>query len=72
MRHEVLLETGGHISVADVPAPSCASSTKCPGSGEASNALAEPRPAAAPRRGEVRLRDRADYDTRAASWLAIG
>ena len=52
----VMLETGGHLSVAEVPVGVIrVIDVKCPGSGEADrNALAEPRPAARDRRGEVR------------------
>jgi len=62
--HEVLLETGGHISVADVPAPVVRIvDVKCPGSGEAGRMhwpnldLLQPH-------DEVKfvLRDRADYE----------
>jgi len=62
--HDVLLETGGHLSVADVPAPVVRIvDVKCPGSGEAAKMhwpnldLLQPH-------DEVKfvLRDRADYD----------
>jgi 7-carboxy-7-deazaguanine synthase len=62
--HEVLLETGGHISVADVPAPVVRIiDVKCPGSGEAARMhwpnldLLQPH-------DEVKfvIRDRADYE----------
>jgi len=62
--HEVLLETGGHLSVADVPAPVVRIvDVKCPGSGEAAKMhwpnldLLQPH-------DEVKfvLRDRTDYD----------
>ena len=62
--HEVLLETGGHLSVADVPAPVVRIvDVKCPGSGEAHRNdwtnLARLRP-----HDEVKfvIRDRADYE----------
>ena len=62
--YEVLLETGGHLSVADVPAPVVRIvDVKCPGSGEAAKMhwpnldLLQPH-------DEVKfvLRDRADYE----------
>jgi 7-carboxy-7-deazaguanine synthase len=62
--HEVLLETGGHISIADVPAPvRKIVDVKCPGSGEAARMhwpnldLLQPH-------DEVKcvLADRVDYD----------
>jgi 7-carboxy-7-deazaguanine synthase len=62
--HEVLVETGGHLSVAAVPAPVVRIvDVKCPGSGEASKMhwpnldLLQPH-------DEVKfvIRDRADYD----------
>jgi 7-carboxy-7-deazaguanine synthase len=62
--HEVLLETGGHVSVADVPEPVVRIvDVKCPGSGEASKMhwpnLERLRP-----HDEVKfvLKDRADYE----------
>jgi 7-carboxy-7-deazaguanine synthase len=62
--HEVLLETGGHLSIADVPGPVVRIvDVKCPGSGEAAKMhwpnLDQLRP-----HDEVKfvLRDRADYD----------
>ena len=62
--HEVMLETGGHISVAEVPEPVVRIiDVKCPGSGEADKNhwpnLAILRP-----RDEVKfvIRDRADYE----------
>ena len=62
--HEVLLETGGHISVADVPAPVVRIvDVKCPGSGEAAR-MHWPNLALLQRHDEVKfvLRDRADYE----------
>ena len=62
--HEVLLETGGHLSVAEVPEPVVRIiDVKCPGSGEAAKMhwpnLDRLRP-----RDEVKcvIADRADYD----------
>ena len=62
--HEVLLETGGHISVADVPAPVVRIvDVKCPGSGEAER-MHWPNLDLLQRHDEVKfvLRDRADYE----------
>jgi 7-carboxy-7-deazaguanine synthase len=62
--HEVLLETGGHISVADVPAPVVRIvDVKCPGSGEAAR-MHWPNLDLLQRHDEVKfvLRDRADYE----------
>jgi 7-carboxy-7-deazaguanine synthase len=62
--HEVLLETGGHISVADVPESVVRIvDVKCPGSGEASR-MHWPNLDLLRRRDEVKfvLKDRADYD----------
>jgi 7-carboxy-7-deazaguanine synthase len=62
--HEVLLETGGHISVADVPGPVVRIvDVKCPGSGEADR-MHWPNLDLLQRHDEVKfvLRDRADYD----------
>ena len=62
--HEVLLETGGHLSVADVPAPVVRIvDVKCPGSGEASK-MHWPNLDLLQRHDEVKfvIRDRADYD----------
>ena len=62
--HEVLLETGGHISVADVPAPVVRIvDVKCPGSGEAER-MHWPNLDLLQRHDEVKfvLRDRGDYE----------
>ena len=62
--HEVLLETGGHISVADVPAPVVRIvDVKCPGSGESAR-MHWPNLDLLQRHDEVKfvLRDRADYE----------
>jgi 7-carboxy-7-deazaguanine synthase len=62
--HEVLLETGGHLSVADVPAPVVRIvDVKCPGSGEASK-MHWPNLDLLQRHDEVKfvIRDRADYE----------
>jgi 7-carboxy-7-deazaguanine synthase len=62
--HEVLLETGGHISVADVPGPVVRIvDVKCPGSGEASK-MHWPNLDLLQRHDEVKfvIRDRADYE----------
>ena len=62
--HEVLLETGGHISVADVPeAVVRIVDVKCPGSGEASK-MHWPNLDRLRRHDEVKfvLKDRADYE----------
>ena len=62
--HEVLLETGGHISVAEVPAPVVRIvDVKCPGSGEADR-MHWPNLDLLQRHDEVKcvLRDRADYE----------
>ena len=62
--HEVLLETGGHISVAGVPAPVVRIvDVKCPGSGEAAR-MHWPNLDLLHRHDEVKfvLRDRADYE----------
>ena len=62
--HEVLLETGGHISVADVPAPVVRIvDVKCPGSGEADR-MHWPNLDLLQRHDEVKfvIRDRADYE----------
>ena len=62
--HEVLLETGGHLSVADVPAPVVRIvDVKCPGSGEAAK-MHWPNLDALQRHDEVKfvIRDRADYE----------
>ncbi len=62
--HEVLLETGGHLSVADVPAPVVRIvDVKCPGSGEAAR-MHWPNLDVLQRHDEVKfvIRDRADYD----------
>jgi 7-carboxy-7-deazaguanine synthase len=62
--HEVLLETGGHISVGDVPAPVVRIvDVKCPGSGEASK-MHWPNLALLQPHDEVKfvLTDRADYE----------
>lgn len=62
--HEVLLETGGHLSVADVPEPVARIiDVKCPGSGEAHRNDWTNMEALRPR-DEVKfvLRDRTDYD----------
>ena len=62
--HDVLLETGGHISVADVPAPVVRIvDVKCPGSGEAAR-MHWPNLDLLQRHDEVKfvLRDRADYE----------
>jgi len=62
--HEVLLETGGHLSVADVPAPVVRIvDVKCPGSGEASK-MHWPNLDLLQGHDEVKfvIRDRADYE----------
>jgi 7-carboxy-7-deazaguanine synthase len=62
--HEVLLETGGHLSVAEVPAPVVRIvDVKCPGSGEASK-MRWPNLDLLQRHDEVKfvIRDRADYE----------
>ena len=62
--HEVLLETGGHLSVADVPGPVVRIvDVKCPGSGEADR-MHWPNLDLLQRHDEVKfvLRDRADYE----------
>jgi 7-carboxy-7-deazaguanine synthase len=62
--HEVLLETGGHLSVAEVPAPVVRIvDVKCPGSGEASK-MHWPNLDLLQRHDEVKfvIRDRADYE----------
>ena len=62
--HEVLLETGGHLSVAAVPEPVVrVIDVKCPGSGEAEKNHWPNMDALRPR-DEVKfvIRDRADYD----------
>ena len=62
--HEVMLETGGHLSVADVPEPVVRIiDVKCPGSGEAEKNH-WPNLAALRHRDEVKfvIRDRADYE----------
>jgi 7-carboxy-7-deazaguanine synthase len=62
--HEVLLETGGHLSVADVPAAVVRIvDVKCPGSGEAAK-MHWPNLDALQRHDEVKfvIRDRADYE----------
>lgn len=62
--HEVLLETGGHLSVADVPAPVVRIvDVKCPGSGEAGK-VHWPNLALLKAHDEVKfvIRDRADYE----------
>jgi 7-carboxy-7-deazaguanine synthase len=62
--HEVLLETGGHLSVADVPAPVVRIvDVKCPGSGEAAK-MHWPNLDLLQRHDEVKfvIRDRADYE----------
>jgi 7-carboxy-7-deazaguanine synthase len=62
--HEVLLETGGHLSVADVPAAVVRIvDVKCPGSGEASK-MHWPNLDLLQRHDEVKfvIRDRADYE----------
>ena len=62
--HEVLLETGGHISVADVPAPVVRIvDVKCPGSGEAGK-MHWPNLDLLRPHDEVKfvLKDRADYE----------
>jgi 7-carboxy-7-deazaguanine synthase len=62
--HEVLLETGGHRSVADVPEPVVrVIDVKCPGSGEAEKNYWPNMDGLRPR-DEVKfvIRDRADYD----------
>jgi 7-carboxy-7-deazaguanine synthase len=62
--HEVLLETGGHLSVADVPAPVVRIvDVKCPGSGEADR-MHWPNLDLLRAHDEVKfvLRDRADYE----------
>ena len=62
--HEVLLETGGHLSVAHVPEPVVrVIDVKCPGSGESDRNYWPNMDALRPR-DEVKfvIRDRADYD----------
>jgi 7-carboxy-7-deazaguanine synthase len=62
--YEVLLETGGHLSIADVPAAVVRIvDVKCPGSGEAAR-MHWPNLDILRRHDEVKcvLRDRADYD----------
>jgi 7-carboxy-7-deazaguanine synthase len=62
--HEVLLETGGHLSVAEVPAPVARIvDVKCPGSGEASK-MHWPNLDLLRSHDEVKfvIRDRADYE----------
>ena len=62
--HEVLLETGGHLSVAEVPEPVVrVIDVKCPGSGE-SDRNHWPNMDTLRPRDEVKfvIRDRADYD----------
>jgi 7-carboxy-7-deazaguanine synthase len=62
--HEVLLETGGHLSIADVPAPVVRIvDVKCPGSGEAAK-MHWPNLDLLRPRDEVKfvIRDRADYE----------
>jgi 7-carboxy-7-deazaguanine synthase len=62
--HEVLLETGGHLSVADVPAPVVRIvDVKCPGSGEAAK-VHWPNLDGLHGHDEVKfvIRDRADYE----------
>lgn len=62
--HEVLVETGGHLSVADVPEPVIRIvDVKCPGSGEAGKTHWPNLDALRPK-DEVKfvIRDRADYD----------
>jgi 7-carboxy-7-deazaguanine synthase len=62
--HEVLIETGGHLSVADVPEPVARIiDVKCPGSGEAPK-MHWPNLDVLRPRDEVKfvIRDRADYE----------
>ena len=62
--HEVLVETGGHLSVADVPEPVVRIvDVKCPGSGEAGKTHWPNLDALRPK-DEVKfvIRDRADYE----------
>ena len=62
--HEVLVETGGHLSIADVPeAVARIVDVKCPGSGEASK-MHWPNLDVLRRRDEVKfvIADRADYE----------
>jgi 7-carboxy-7-deazaguanine synthase len=62
--HEVLIETGGHLSIADVPEPVARIvDVKCPGSGEASK-MHWPNLDVLRPRDEVKfvIRDRADYE----------
>jgi 7-carboxy-7-deazaguanine synthase len=62
--HEVLIETGGHLSIADVPEPVARIvDVKCPGSGEAAK-MHWPNLDLLRPRDEVKfvIRDRADYE----------
>jgi 7-carboxy-7-deazaguanine synthase len=62
--HEVLIETGGHLSIADVPEPVARIvDVKCPGSGEASK-MHWPNLDVLRPRDEVKfvIRDREDYE----------
>jgi 7-carboxy-7-deazaguanine synthase len=62
--HEVMIETGGHLSVADVPEPVVRIiDVKCPGSGEAAKNHWPNLEALRPR-DEIKfvIRDRADYE----------